>query len=149
MNGRSLGWLVGGAIGALAVSALFLRWLWQSEAKSKSSFDELVARVAAESLGRRLGTDEASIREALLDKGPDRSLRSKIEAVVDRIRMIFQQGDHPGRVVLRVEVLYRDRDVHATTLDMPWESVPEEVRADLLRGGRRKVEWVHELSGAA
>ena len=149
MSERGVMWILGGVISAVTLSVLFLRWLRKSEDENKSSFDELVAHVAAESLGKRLGTDEEAIRKALLDEGPDRSLRGRIEAAVDRIRMIFQRAGQPGRVLLRVEVLYRDREVHATTVEMPWESVPEEVRADLLRGGRRKVEWVHEMSSAA
>ncbi|MFD7731690.1 hypothetical protein ACFV6F_15040 [Kitasatospora phosalacinea] len=81
----------------------------------------------------RHGVDTRQLSAALLD-GADPALLHRVDTEVGPVDLRFHGSGSRTRVTVTAE--YDGPRGHAkATADLPWDDVPRQVRADLLRGG--------------
>jgi hypothetical protein len=121
-------------VGAAAVAA----WLFarrRPEHQTRPKADQLTAVVAdalsAEWAGL-IGVDSQAVRGAVLH-GEPADVHFQLAALVADVKVSFEfNGSGPVRALVRCE--YTDgTSVTTVTLELPWERVPEEERAQFLR----------------
>jgi hypothetical protein len=85
---------------------------------------------------KRFEVSPQRLREAVVDRG-DEDLLSRIDHEVGIVDLRFAATAPRSRVATTVIVSYRDaRDRTTATVDLPWDHVPDTVRADLIRDVR-------------
>lgn len=85
---------------------------------------------------KRFEVSPQRLRAAVVDRG-DEDLLGRIDHEVGIVDLRFAATAPRSRVATTVIVSYRDaRDRTTATLDLPWEHVPDTVRADLIRDVR-------------
>jgi hypothetical protein len=127
--------VVGGAVAA---------WLFtrrQPERQTRPKTDQLTA-VVAEALSAewagRIGVDSQIVRDAVL-YGEPAHVNMKLAALVADVEVSFEpNGSEPVRVLVRCE--YTDgTSVTTAKLEVPWERIPAEDRAQFLRTGDKDL----------
>lgn len=122
------------AAGAIAVH----RWL-----RSRGGGTDVIGRVVVEAHGtewaRRFGATPERLRTALLTDA-DPVLRRRVDQEVGVVDLTFDGRSGGSSVPITMIVDYAGSGERSTTrLLLPWDAVPQGVRAELLRNGRTPV----------
>ncbi|EIV90794.1 hypothetical protein [Frankia sp. QA3] len=123
------------AAAALAVALLFWR---RRSAPAGSPLSALVLDALQHDWSRRVGTSADDVREAVL-RGAPTAASDRLRALVGDVEVdfTFDEGASPVHVVARCA--YTDGNTITATLERPWENVPQEIRAEYLRSGEKKI----------
>jgi hypothetical protein len=129
-------WVIVAAV-VVAVGVAVVVWL----RKGPSRVDPL-AGLVIDALGAdwadRTGADVETVRSAALH-GQPAQVRSHLAALIEDVEVGFE-SDGAGPVRISVRCKYADGTSETTaTMDVPWEKVPQEVRAQFLRSGDKTV----------
>ena len=131
-------WIIVGVVAAVVVVVVVgcLAW-WARHRHRDDGLSLLVADALGGEWAARLGADAESVRQAVL-RGKPAGLRDRLAALVSDVEVTFEFAQAGGRGTAVVRCQYaRDSAVTAVTLAVPWYQVPQPVRADYLRSGRR------------
>jgi hypothetical protein len=93
----------------------------------------LVADALGADWADRTSADAETLRSAAL-RGQPAGVRSQLAALVEDVEVGFE-FDGAGPVHALVQCRYADGTSTTTTMDLPWERVPAEIRAQFLRNG--------------
>ena len=130
-------WVIVGVVAAVVVLvAGCLAW-WARNRRRDDGLSFLVVDALGGEWAARLGADAESVRQAVLGGKPAR-LRDRLAALVSDVEVTFEFAKAGGRGTAVVRCQYAgDGAVTTVTLAVPWYQVPQPVRADYLRSGRR------------
>lgn len=129
-------WVIVAAVVA-AIGIGVVAWL-----RNRSNRPDPLSGLVVDALGAdwadRTGADAETVRRATL-RGQPAQVRSHLAALVEDVEVGFVfDGAGPTRV--RVQCRYTDGTSATTaTMDVPWEKVPQEVRAQFIRSGDKTV----------
>jgi hypothetical protein len=110
---------------------------------SAGALDGLVVDALADDWSARVAADHVDVRQAMLT-GKPAELAERLRSLVRGVALSFER-DRVDRsavqVVVRCEYQHDGRSFQRE-FAIPWDEVPPDVRADLLRGGGSVVrEW--------
>jgi hypothetical protein len=85
----------------------------------------------------RTGIEAGTVRSAAL-RGEPAQVRYRLAALIEGVEVGFESnGADP--VHTSVQCRYADGTSATATMDLPWEKVPQEVRAHFLRNGTKTI----------
>jgi hypothetical protein len=125
-------WVIVGAV-VVAIGVAIAVWL-----RNRPGRPDPLSGLVVDALGAdwadRTGADVNTVRSAAL-RGQPAQVRSHLAALIEDVEVGFEfDGAGPARV--SVQCRYADGTSATTaTMDVPWENVPQEVRAQFLRTG--------------
>ena len=151
-------WIVGGILiavaGAAVVWVLRQRQGPDQEEKQADTIGPVVIDAFAAEWNTRFGWTSSELR-AMVASGDDSALRRRVDSEVGLVDLKFD-GSAPGQAVVDVTVIvnYAHEGARSTaSMALPWDSVPDDVRADILRApgsvAFRKWRAVQSRNGAA
>jgi hypothetical protein len=138
-------WIV---VAVVVAAAAVVGWLF-SRRGSQQKVDpltEVVVDALAADWASAVSADIESVRAAVLSGEPAR-IRTGLARLVAEVMVTFEwDGAKTARTVVRCE--YAAGAVTTVTLEVPWENVPQDVRADFLRSGdkTRSSRWAFPAS---
>lgn len=112
--------------------------------KVGSPLSALVLDTMEDEWSRRLGAGTEQVREAVL-RGGAGQLQDRLRELVGEVDIDFTfAGSAPVQILVRCS--YADGNKTTATLSLPWENVPQEIRAEFLRSGDKEVHQRWTLS---
>lgn len=131
----TLTWVVVGVVAAAVIASLgyVTQRFWPSSRIDTLSL--LVANALQAEWAARLGVDAESVRSAAL-RGQPADLRGRLAALVADVEVSFElaKPDEPSRATVRCRYA-SDESVTSVTMTVPWERIPQPLRANYLRDG--------------
>ena len=128
-------WVIIAAV-VVAVGAVVVTWLRTRQPRADPMSGLVVDALGAD-WADRTSADVQTVRSAAL-RGQPTQVRSQLAAMVDDVEVGFEfNGADP--IYTSVRCRYADGTSATTTMDLPWERVPQEVRAQFLRNGNKKL----------
>lgn len=129
-------WVVVGVV--VAAGAATAGFLWWRHRARVDQLSRLVAEALEAEWAERLGTDPESVRSAVL-RGQPPDVRDQLAGLVSDVEVAFE-FTKPGPVDTIVRCRYADdKTVTTVKLRVPWEQVPQPVRAGFLRAGTKQA----------
>lgn len=128
-------WVVVGVVAAAVIASLgyVAQRFWPPRADNKLS--RLVADALQAEWATRLGADPESVRSAVL-RGKPAGLRDRLAALVADVEVSFELVKPGGPAGATVRCHYAsDGSVTTVTMTVPWERIPQPLRAHHLRDG--------------
>jgi hypothetical protein len=127
-------WIVVAVV--VAAAAAVAGWLISRRGSQQKAnpLTKVVADALAAEWASAVSTDTESVRGAVLNGEPAR-VRARLASLVAEVMVTFEwDGAKTARTVVRCEYA-TGAAVTTVTLEVPWENVPQDVRADFLRSG--------------
>ncbi len=128
-------WVVVGVAAAAVIASLgyFAQRFWLPARPQRLSL--LVADALQAEWATRLGADAKSVRSAVLS-GQPADLRDRLAALVVDVDVSFEltKPDEPANATVRCQYA-NDESVTTVTMAVPWERIPQPLRANYLRDG--------------
>jgi hypothetical protein len=136
--------LLGAVVVAVAAGAIW--WIRSQGAQSgrpprpyADQDGQVVLMAFGEEWAKRFGSTEGELRGALL-AGTDTALAERVDREVGIVDLRFDGGGGSGQVATTIIVTYASTQERSTAhLPLPWDDVPQAVRASLLRDGGTAV----------
>lgn len=134
-------WIVVGIVVAAAVAGAV--WLYMrrhsAERPGKDDLAGLIADALADEWAGRAGADSESVRRAVR-RGEPAEVRRRLAVLVADVEASFQSTGPAGPVRVSVHCKYAvDGSATTVTMEIPWERVPQEVRAQFIRTGDEHI----------
>lgn len=128
-------WLILGVIIVAAGVAVAWRMLVSPPRKPADPIGPVVIDALGTDWTTRFGWTQAELR-AMVASGADTALRRRVDAEVGLVDLKFDAtGGSRSSVAVTVVAGYSGEGARSTAhLSLPWDSVPSEVRAELLKG---------------
>lgn len=124
---------------AVAVGVAVVGWLLRDRSHTRvNPLSRLVADALGAEWAGRTGADVEAVRSAAL-RGEPSQVRSQLASLIEDVEVGFEfNGAGPVRTSVRCK--YAD-GTSATTvaMDLPWEDVPQDVRAQFMRSGDKAL----------
>jgi hypothetical protein len=100
-------------------------------------------RVLAAQLARRTSLSADSI-VAVLEGAEDAGIRREIDALLEDVSVVFSRRSAGEPHQAHVRIAYTDGSTTAVDYAAPWDQLPDEVRAEVLRSGKAECvrSWV-------
>lgn len=127
-------WVIIAAVAA-AVGVAIVAWL-----RTRPRTDPLAGLVIdafGEDWADRTGVEAWTVRSAGL-RGQPAQVRSQLAALIEGAEVGFEFNG-ASSVRTSVQCRYSDGTSATATMDLPWEKVPQEVRAQFLRNGDKAI----------
>jgi hypothetical protein len=127
-------WVVAG-VAAVAVIASLGYFAQRIRPPRRDKLSRLVADALQAEWATRLGTDAESVRSAVLH-GQPADLRDRLAVLVADVEVSFElaKPDEPSDTTVRCHYV-SDESVTTVTIAVPWERIPQPLRANYLRDG--------------
>jgi hypothetical protein len=134
-------WII---IAAVAVAAGVAVVVWRRTRPRVDPLSGLVVDTFGEDWADRTGVEIGTVRSAGL-RGQPAQVRYRLAALIEDVEVGFESNGG-GPVHTSVQCRYADGTSATATMDLPWERVPQEVRAQFLRSGTNTISRHWNLS---